>query len=125
RLRYPFDYADGVGEFAALGLPLLLFVATGARTLWGRALGAAGLPVVVLCLAMTASRGGVLAAAVGVVFFFALAPDRLPRLLTAVIAAAASALEIAALIDRAGLRDTVGTAPAGERHSMLVIAVIA
>src|SRR5437588_9722900 len=70
RLSYPFDYSDGVGEFAAFGLPLLLFVATGARTVWGRALGAAALPVVVLCLAMTASRGGVLAAAVGVVFFF-------------------------------------------------------
>jgi hypothetical protein len=125
RLRYPFDYSDGVGEFAALGLPLLLFVATGARTLWGRALGAAGLPVVVLCLALTVSRGGILAAAVGLVFFFALVPDRLPRLLTALVAAAASAIEIVALIDRAGLRKTLGTAPAGQRHSMLAIAVAA
>src|SRR5436853_7741222 len=56
RLRYPFDYSDGVGEFAALGLPLLLFAATEARTLAGRAVGAAALPVVVLCLAMTVSR---------------------------------------------------------------------
>src|SRR5437588_2592933 len=75
RLRYPFDYSDGVGEFAALGFPLLLFVATGARTMWGRALGAAGLPVVALCLALTVSRGGILAAVVGVVVFFALVPD--------------------------------------------------
>src|SRR5579859_2068490 len=36
RLRYPFDYSDGVGEFAALGLPLLLFTATSARTLIGQ-----------------------------------------------------------------------------------------
>jgi hypothetical protein len=124
RLRYPFDYSDGVGEFAALGLPLLLFVATGARTLWGRALGAAGLPVVVLCVAMTVSRGGILAAAVGLVFFFALVPDRLPRLLTALVAAVASAIELVALINRAGLRTTLGTAPAGQRHSMLVIAIV-
>jgi O-antigen ligase len=125
RLRYPFDYSDGVGEFAALGLPLLLFVATGARSLAGRALGAAAIPVVVLCLALTVSRGGILAAAVGLVFFFALVPDRLPRLLTALVAAAVSALEMVALLNRAGLRDTLGIAPAGQRHSMLVIAVIA
>jgi hypothetical protein len=124
RLRYPFDYSDGVGEFAALGLPLLLFVATGARTLWGRALGAAGLPVTVLCLALTVSRGGILAAAVGVVFYFALAPDRLPRLLIAAVAAAGSAVELVALIHRGGLRATLGAAPAGERHSMLVIALL-
>jgi O-antigen ligase len=126
RLRYPFDYSDGVGEFAALGLPLLLFVATGARSLWGRALGAAALPVVVLCLAMTVSRGGILAAAVGLIFFFALVPDRIPRLATAVVAAAASAVELVALIHRPGLRDTlIGAAPAGQRHAMLVVAVLA
>jgi hypothetical protein len=125
RLRYPFDYSDGVGEFAALGIPLLLFVGTGARSVWGRALGAGGLPVVVLCLAMTVSRGGILAAVVGVVFFFALAPDRLPRLLTALVAAVASAVELVALLHRPGLRDLLGVAPASQRHSMLVIAVIA
>ena len=125
RLRYPFDYSDGVGEFAALGLPLLLFAATGARSLWGRALGAAGLPIVVLCLAMTVSRGGILAAAVGLVCFFALVPDRLPKLATALVVAAASAVEMVALLHRSALRDTLGTAPAGQRHSMLVVAVLA
>jgi O-Antigen ligase len=124
RLRYPFDYSDGVGEFAALGLPLLLFAATGARSLWARALGAAAIPVVVLCLALTVSRGGILAAAVGLILFFALVPDRLPRLLTALVAAVGSVVEMAALLGRAGLRDTLGVAPAGERHSMLAIALV-
>jgi hypothetical protein len=123
RLRYPFDYSDGVGEFAALGIPLLLFAATGARTLVARGLAAAALPVVVLCLAMTVSRGGILAAFIGLVFFFALAPDRLPKLATAVVVAAASAVELVALLDRPGLRNLLGVAPAGERHSMLAIAI--
>jgi O-Antigen ligase len=125
RLRYPFDYSDGVGEFAALGLPLLFYAATGARTIGGRALAAAALPIVVLCLGMTISRGGILAAAIGLIFFFALVPDRLPKLLTAGIVAATSAVEMAALVHRAALHDTVGIAPAGERHSMLVVAVLA
>jgi hypothetical protein len=126
RLSYPFDYADGVGEFAALGIPLLLFVATSARTLVGRALGAAGLPVVVLCLALTVSRGGILAAAAGLVVFFALSPDRLPRLATAAAAAAASVVVLVALSQRAGVRDSFKTvAPAGERHTMLLVLVLA
>lgn len=125
RLSYPFDYSDGVGEFAALGLPLLLCLATGARTLAGRALAAAGLPLVLLCLAMTVSRGGILAAAVGILVFFALAPDRIPRLGTLVLAAAGAAVLLVALLERAGVRNEYqGMAPAGQRHSMLVITIV-
>jgi len=126
RLRYPFDYSDGVGEFAALGLPLLLFVATGARTLAARAFGAAGIPIVVLCLALTVSRGGILAAAVGLIFFFALVPDRLPRLATALVAAVASTVVMVALLHRPGVREVlIGQAPAGQRHAMLVVVILA
>jgi hypothetical protein len=125
RLRYPFDYSDGVGEFAALGLPLLLFAATGARSLMGRALGAAAIPVVVLCIAMTASRGGVLAAVVGLWFFFLLVPDRLARLLAALPAAAGGVVVVIALIQRPGLRDQLfGAAPSGQRHSLLIILIV-
>jgi O-antigen ligase len=125
RLRYPFDYSDGVGEFAALGIPLLLYVATGARTIGARALGAAGLPPVLLCLFMTVSRGGILAAAVGLIAFVALVPDRIPRLATIATAALSGAILLVALLSRRGLRDQLfGVAPAGQRHSMLVILVI-
>lgn len=126
RLSYPFDYSDGVGEFAALGLPLLLYAASGARTLVARALAQAGLPVVLLCLAMTVSRGGIFAAIVGVIAFYALAPDRIPRLVAGAIAAAGIAVLMVALLHREALRDSLGIAPASERHSMtlIVIAVV-
>jgi hypothetical protein len=125
RLRYPFDYSDGVGEFAALGIPLLWYLATAGRSIWGRALAAAGLPVVLLCLAMTVSRGGILAAAVGTVVFLGLSPDRLPRLLTGVVAAIGTLALMLALLARKGLTDTLFlSAPAGQRHSMLVIVVV-
>ena len=125
RLSYPFDYADGVGEFAALGLPLLLLGATSARALLTRVLAAMGLPVVVLCLALTVSRGGILAAVVGVLVLFAIVPDRLARLGTALVATAGSAIAVVALLDRQGVRnDFLGPAPAGQRHSMLLILVL-
>jgi hypothetical protein len=126
RLRYPFDYSDGVGEFAALGLPLLLYVATSARTLAGRALGAAALPVVVLGLGLTVSRGGILAAGVGLIVFYALVPDRLPRLATGLVAAVAGAGVMAELLHLAGVRDAFSyPAPASQRHAMLLVLVLA
>jgi hypothetical protein len=125
RLRYPFDYSDGVGEFAALGLPLLLYVATGARSVAARAVGAAALPVVVLCLGLTVSRGGILAAAVGICVFFALAPNRLPKLLTGLIAAAGSAVVMLELLHLAGVRDAfLHPAPASQRYSMLIVLAV-
>lgn len=126
RLAYPFDYSDAVGEFAALGLPLLLLVATEARTLAARALAAAGLPAVVLCLALTVSRGGIFAAAVGVAAFFVLMPDRIPRLATGLAAAVAGALMMLELLSLPGVRDAlVRPAPAGQRGSMLLVLVLA
>jgi hypothetical protein len=124
RLSYPFDYSDGVGEFAALGIPLLWYVAASTRSVWARSMGAAGLPIVLLCLGMTVSRGGILAAAVGTVAFLALSPDRLPKLISGLIAGAATAVLMVALLARRTLADTATVAPAGERHSMLAILVV-
>jgi O-Antigen ligase len=114
-----------VGEFAALGLPLLLFVATSARTRLGRSLAAAGLPVVALCVALTVSRGGVLACAVGLIAFFALVPDRLPRFATAVVAAAATAIPVATLLRHPGERAALLLhASASERHKLLAVVLV-
>jgi O-antigen ligase len=124
RLSYPFDYADGVGEYAAIGLPLLLYMATSGRTRAGRALATAGLQPVLLCLAMTVSRGGILAAVVGVIAFCGLMPDRIPRLPTYAITAAGIAALMAALLGRPALRDSIGVAPGHERHSMLVLLIV-
>lgn len=126
RLSYPFDYSDGVGEFAALGLPLLLYAATSARTLLGRALGAAGIPGVVLCLALTVSRGGIFAAVVGVVVLVALAPDRLAVFGTLAVALCGCAVELVAIGQRVDIRSVfLTTAPASDRHAILVVFVLA
>ena len=57
RLSYPLDSTNAVGSFMAIGLPLGLALAVSARTIAGQALAAAGVPVMGLCLFLTASRG--------------------------------------------------------------------
>lgn len=128
RLAYPLNYSDATGEFAALGLPLLLYVATEARTLAGRAFAAGALPIVVLCVGLTVSRGGILAAVVGVLVFFCVAPDRLPRLATGIVAAAGSAVVMYAVLRRPLVRDanlSSGAPLASQQHAMLAIVLLA
>jgi hypothetical protein len=103
RLAWPLNYWNALAALLAFGLPLLLALATSARTLVAQAAAAAAIPVVALCGYLTFSRGGAVAGAVAVVGFFALAPDRLPKLLTGVITAAGSA----ALIALAGQRNAI------------------
>jgi hypothetical protein len=125
RLNYPLNYADGTGNFLAIGLPLLLVIATRARTLVGQAIGAATIPVAVLAIVLTASRGGVLTAIVAVVVFYALAPDRLPKLATGLVTAAGSVVLVAGLLHRSGLRNGLDTASAvSQRHEMTVLLVL-
>jgi len=128
RLAYPLNYSDATGEFAALGLPLLLYLATGARTLAGRACAAAALPLVVLCVGLTVSRGGILASVVGVLVFFCVVPDRLPRLATAVAAGAGSTVVMYAVLRRPLVRDanvSSGAALASQQHAVLAILLVA
>jgi O-Antigen ligase/Tetratricopeptide repeat len=125
RLSYPLNYANGTGEFLAIGIPLLLMIATGGRTLAGRALGAAAIPAAVLAIVLTASRGGVLAAIVAVLAFYVLAPDRLPKLATGLVAAAGSAILVGELLQRAAVRNALTTPLAvSQRHQLTVLLLI-
>jgi hypothetical protein len=85
----------------------------------------ASVPIAVLGLVMTASRGGVLTAAVGIAVFFALSPDRLPKLGSAVVAAAGSTVLIGALLHRGAVRDGLGGAAAvAQRHQLALLIVV-
>ena len=125
KLSYPLNYWNALAAFAAIGVPLLLAVAIGARTLVGQALAAATLPLSALCLYLTISRGGVLAVAVGLTVFLALVPRRLPALGTLLVAAAGSAILISATAQRDALQDAVPTATAlGQGNEVLWLALI-
>jgi hypothetical protein len=103
RLSYPLGYWNGMGAMVAIGLPLVLYLACSARYLLTRALAAAALPAMGLTLYFTFSRGGVLAAAVGLIVFVAFANDRVVKGTTMLIAAVGSAILMAGAHQRGAL----------------------
>ena len=64
RLSYPLNYWNALAALVAIGVPLVLQLATGARLVLTRAAAAAALPAMMLVLFFTLSRGGIAAAAI-------------------------------------------------------------
>ncbi|HLY49018.1 MAG TPA: O-antigen ligase family protein [Solirubrobacteraceae bacterium] len=124
RLAWPLDYWNALAALLAFGLPLLLVLATSARTLYAQAAAAAGIPVVVLAGYLTFSRGGAIAGAVAVVVFLALAPERLPKVVTTLAAGAGSALLISAASHRAALEQGLLSAAARHQGASLVLPIL-
>ncbi len=122
RLSWPVNYWNALAALLALGLPLLLALACSARTIAVRALAAAAIPVLVLCGYLTFSRGGMIAAAVGLIVFFVLGPGRLWSALTALVAAAGGVALIAAAIHRSAIEQGLGNASA--RHEGVSLALL-
>jgi hypothetical protein len=87
RLSEPVGYWNALGIFAAMGAVLAVGQAAKAASRAGRSLGAGALPVLVLALYFTFSRGSWLALAVGLAVMVALEPARL-RLLVSLLALA-------------------------------------
>jgi cytochrome c-type biogenesis protein CcmH/NrfG len=79
RLSYPVNYWNGLAALIGVGLPLLLYWATSARTAWARGLAAAAMPALMLASYFTLSRGGIAGAALALVVYLVFAADRLPK----------------------------------------------
>jgi len=125
RLTYPLNYWNGLAAFAAIGVPLLLAITIGARTLAGRAAAASVLPLSGLCIYLTISRGGVLVLVVGLAAFLALVPLRLHAIGTLMAAVTGSAILISAASQRDALQDGLPTAAAiGQGGEVLWLVVI-
>ncbi|MEA2193062.1 MAG: hypothetical protein QOI73_3183, partial [Solirubrobacteraceae bacterium] len=125
KLSYPLNYWNALAAFAAMGVPLLLGVALGARTIAGQALAAAALPLSALCVYLTISRGGALALVVGIVAFLLFVPKRLDAIGTLVVGGAGAAILLAGASQRDALQDGSGTAAALHQGTELLwLAVI-
>ncbi len=83
RLSYPLGYWNGLGAVLALGAVVLVALAGFARSVMGRALATAAIPLPAYGVFLTSSRGGAVAGAVGLVILLILSPRRV-RLVTAV-----------------------------------------
>lgn len=128
RLAYPLNYWNGLAALIAIGLPLLLHVATTARRTPARALAAAALPALALAAFLTLSRGGMAAAVLGLALYLALAPRSAARLTTLLAAGAGGAILIAAAAQRDALQNGLANEVArrqGDEMLAMVIVVCA
>ncbi|HYP55934.1 MAG TPA: O-antigen ligase family protein [Solirubrobacterales bacterium] len=105
RLSYPLNYWNGLAALIAIGVPCLLAVATAARSLALRAVSAAALPAMGLAAFFTFSRAGIGAAFLALAVFVAFAPNRLPKLLSLLVAGAGTAVLVGAALQRDALEE--------------------
>lgn len=125
RLSYPLNYWNGLAALIAIGLPLLLQVATCAKSVWGRAAAAAALPALTLTLFFTLSRGGIAAAVAALAVFLIFTSNRLQKLPALLLAGAGSAILIVAADQRDSLQHGLQTSTAhSQGDAMLVIVLV-
>jgi O-antigen ligase len=124
RLSWPLNYWNALAALIAFGLPLLLAIATSARTLLAQAAAAAGIPILALCGYLTFSRGGVIAGVVAVGVFILVAPERIPKLATVLLGAVASVALIAGAVHRHAIDQGLVTSAARHQGSSLLVAVL-
>jgi len=94
RLSYPLGYWNALGALIACAFPLLLCAATIAVTRARRTLALLPVPVISAALYLTSSRGGFIAAAIGIVAFIMVTPGVARALVTALAAAGAAVAAI-------------------------------
>src|SRR3984885_2915721 len=123
RLGWPLNYWNALAALMALGLPLLLAIATSARTLRGQAAAAGAIPIVTLCGYLTFSRGGAVSAAVGLLAFLALSPERVGKLDTAVVTAAGSAALILAAVHRSAIEQGLTSSSAHHEGNTMLVSI--
>ena len=129
RLAYPLGYWNGLGAFLAMGTPLLLAVAAGARRIALQALALAAIPVLLLGIFLADSRGGVIALGVALGAFILLTPDRAGRLGDGSRQLGLGAWILIAYADRHPIVrqgvDTIAARRAGDRMLVVLILVCA
>jgi hypothetical protein len=125
RLSYPLEYWNGVAALTAMGMPVMLNLATTGRSILLRALAAAALPAMALTIFFTLSRGGILAAAAGLVVYIAFSGDRVPRLVTAAVTGVGGAILIAAASQRDQLQEGLPSAIAHHQGNEMLWMTIA
>jgi hypothetical protein len=121
RLSYPLNYWNALAAFVAMGVPLLMALALGARTIVARAVSAAVLPISALCIYLTISRGGVIELGVAVLVFMLFVPRRLEALATLLVTGAGAAILIWAASRRAPVRSGLDTVAATHGGAVLLV----
>jgi len=107
RLRYPLGYWNANGIVFGIGVAMALWMSRHSLTAALRWLAVASLPVLLLALYLTYSRGGLLALLVAGACLLALSHDRLWLLATLAIGALGALPALIAVQDRRGIADFI------------------
>jgi hypothetical protein len=125
RLNYPLGYWNGLAALMAIGIPLLLVVATEARRLLTQAVATAALPVVMLAAFYTFSRGGALELAAAIAVLLLLYPRRFALVPSLFLAVIGSGIAILAATQRDALEDGIrGATYAQQGDEMLAVVLV-
>ncbi|HEX2096873.1 MAG TPA: hypothetical protein VHF50_05830 [Solirubrobacterales bacterium] len=125
RLSYPIQYWNGLAALIAIGFPLVLHFAAAARSSLLRGLAAAALPLLVLTIFFTLSRSGIAASAVALAIYLLLAADRLPKLLSLVLAGGGAVVLALAADRRESLQDGLLDATARSQGDEMLVMTVA
>jgi O-antigen ligase len=126
RLSYPIGYWNGAAAMLATAVILLAYAGARAPERWQRSLATAVIPIALLGIWLTSSRGGAAAAVIGVVVLVTASRDRSRLLLGILIGAAAAAVLIVAAEQMSSLTSGVADAARradGDRMSVLAVVV--
>ncbi len=124
RLTYPIGYWNGLAAAMATAIVLLGWLAVGASTRVGRVLAFAGLPMVVLALWATDSRGGFVAAGVAFAVLVAFGPGRLALIVNMALGAAAGTVLVVVASGRDVLFEYPGTPKADAEAGAMLLATV-
>ncbi|HET6831247.1 MAG TPA: O-antigen ligase family protein, partial [Solirubrobacterales bacterium] len=125
RLAYPLGYWNGLGQFIAIGMPLVVWMAADGRLTATRALATAAIPAMSLAIFLTLSRGGIVAALMALLVLLALHPRRVRLLTPLLIGGAGSALLIGAATQRTAFRDGLtNSAASSQGAEMLAMTIV-
>ena len=115
RLAYPVGYWNGLAAMMAAGLVLLTWLGTEAPSRLERALSAAALTVPLLALYLASSRGGILAAVVGLAVLVGLGPDRARMISTLALSGVCALPLVVYTGTQTGFTEQPGTALAADQ----------
>ncbi len=125
RLTYPVGYWNGLAAAMATAITLLGWLAARSRTVGARTAATAAMPTVLLALWMTQSRGGLIAAAFGIIAVLAFARRRTAILAGLGIGTIAGGIAIAIVEGYDALQhDPLSAAAGAQGDRMLVILLV-
>lgn len=122
RLSYPIGYWNALGAMAAMAIPVLAWLAEGARDRRVAALAVACIVPALLAAYMTSSRGALFAAALGAVVVVGTVPKRGRALGAVLVGTLATVPAVVAATLTPGILDSPATSPG--RSELIVFAAL-